>query len=588
MMRRSAEELRETGEGSAAATSGDARAAHRERQVLIVDDDGLDRRILRDLLATSTLTDYSVVEARDQQEALLALDDGSFDVCLVDFYLGQERGTDLIRASQGRGNQTPFIVLTGSVSTEVDGVALAAGAVDFLAKSELTSSSLDRTIRFACRQAELLSQMTDQAAQDPLTGLANRLAITNGIDERLSAMRRENGYLGVLYLDLDGFKRINDTLGHAAGDRELQEIAELIRGCCRGHDLVGRHGGDEFVVAAAFSDDGIGALRLAERICHRVQARQRSTDDAVGVSVGVALTHDGDLSAGDLLWQADLAMYDAKAAGRGRVSHYDEQLRESLQERIELERDFIQALDNDRLTQEYQPIFCLKDRRIHGFEALARWIHPTRGPISPEQFVPVAEECGLSRRLTGWSLRESCRTLREVSDAFPDQEYTASVNISVDELAATGLADNVIAVLEEFSIDPRRLILEVTETASITTDDAIKELGRIFELGVGVAVDDFGTGYSSLSRIHELPLTGLKLDRSFVWSLDERGMKEVVKTVNSLATSLGIDAVAEGVENEEQLEFLRDVGYRFGQGFLVSGAVPKAELIQLLAADATK
>ncbi len=565
------------------AVDSDTAARNRERRILVVDDDSLDRRILRDLLASSALTTYTVTEVGDQEQALLALSDIDYDVCLVDYYLGRDqRGTDLIATSLDKGNRTPFIVLTGSTSPETDRVALEAGAVDFLAKDELTSSSLDRAIRFACRQAELLRRITEQAACDPLTGLANRTEITRGIEHRLSELQRsDGGILAVLYLDLDGFKRVNDTLGHSAGDLELQRVASVIRSASRGHDLVGRHGGDEFVIAARFEDSGLGAVRLAERICAEV-SDDRSGPESVGVSVGVATTSDPEATAAELLWQADLAMYQAKDAGRGRVQLYDEELRAALVARISLERDLLRALDQDKLSQAYQPVFNLETRAIVGFEALARWEHPEQGPIDPNRFVAVAQECGASRQLTRWSLNALCRTISQVTAALPTMSFAASINVGVDDLGAGGLCEDVLAAAGVHGVDPSCLIVEIAEGQAVTNDCARKELLQLVDIGVGVAIDDFGTGFSSLSKIHELPLTHLKLDRSFVASLDKPGMPEVVATIHALARSIGVAAVAEGIETEEQLRHLADVGFRLGQGYLVSGAMSSDDLLNFL------
>lgn len=554
------------------------------RRILIVDDDSLDRRILRDLLAQSALTEYSVAEARTPEDALLALGDTEFDACLVDFYLDQEcRGTELIAMSMHKGYSTPFIVLTGSISPEIDRIALDAGAVDFLAKDELTSSSLDRSIRFACRQAELLAKMTEQAAHDQLTGLANRREITRGIEERLSELGRTgSGVVAVLYLDLDGFKRVNDTMGHAAGDLELKRVAGLIRSASRSHDLVGRHGGDEFVIAARFDDDGIGALRVAERICATVNDREGSHEQAIGVSIGVATTTDADADAQELLWQADLAMYEAKDAGRRRVSLYDEALRDALTQRITLEQDFLEALDSGALKQVYQPLFSMKDQTVLGFEALARWDHPSRGSIDPTQFVALAAECGASKRLTNWTLRTACQTLVSVREQLPSQHLSMSINICIDDLGSGALYDSILSTTKELGVDPSHLNVEIAEAAAIASDDTIKELNSLVELGVGVAIDDFGTGFSSITKIHELPLTGLKLDRSFVDALDQPGIPEVVATIGALAKSLGIEAIAEGVETEYQLDHLSEVGFTQGQGFLVSCALPSDKLIKFL------
>jgi diguanylate cyclase (GGDEF)-like protein len=552
-------------------------------RVLLVEDDELDRLITGDLLDDSADAAYEVTMVATLDDALNLLTTEDYDVCLVDYYLGPDSGIDLIDSARRNGVRVPFIVLTGSADREVDVAAMEAGAADFVPKTGLDSRVLDRSIRYACQHASLVARIEEQAETDALTGLANRASLSTRTSEALSRLGRTGGCVAILYLDLDGFKRVNDTHGHSVGDELLVEVASRLRRTCRGHDAICRIGGDEFALLAAFGDDGHSAYLMAERIVHEVAGpvTLSSGTHEITCSVGVSVCFDADTEVEALIWQADLAMYEAKSAGRNRVALFCDEMRKAVVDRIELERDLLDSLDKGLLHQVYQPIFRLSDRSIVGFEALARWMHPTRGVVSPEDFVKIAEESGAISQLGRWSIETAC----EAISAWPDNEGRPSfcgVNISVAELGGGSLCDFIEDVLDRTGVPAQRLTLEITEAAMMSDDDALKDLVTLRELGVGISIDDFGTGYSSLSRIHQLPLSSLKLDRSFVWSLAQPGISDIVNTVQALVNSLGVESIAEGIETEAQLGFLLRAGYSMGQGYLVSPPVSAAEAAAML------
>jgi diguanylate cyclase (GGDEF)-like protein/PAS domain S-box-containing protein len=441
--------------------------------------------------------------------------------------------------------------------------------------------------RDVSEQKRLEDKLVHQAFHDSLTALANRELFRDRVDEIL---RRSGPGLAVaiLVLDLDGFKQVNDLLGHASGDELLVEVAERLHASVRPNDTVARLGGDEFAVLLE-NADGPAAERVARRITTELQRPFQIDGQEVHIrgSVGIASAGRGLVEADKLLRNADLAMYRAKAAGEGGFRWYDPDLHVDLVERLQLVSDLRRAIETGELVLHYQPTVALSSGRIGGVEALVRWKHPTRGLLPPEQFVTLAEETGLIVPLGHWALGEACRQAAQWHAERPGRRLTMGVNISGRQLERPNFAEHVAEALEESGLPPELLVLEMTE--SVLLDDTGATLGRVKqlkELGVHLAIDDFGTGYSSLSYLHRFPVDVLKIDRSFIEHLqgkdDDRAL---VGTIVRLGQSLRMATVAEGVEDPTQVAALRAMGCDFAQGYHFSRPAP-AELIDgLLAAE---
>jgi diguanylate cyclase (GGDEF)-like protein/PAS domain S-box-containing protein len=420
----------------------------------------------------------------------------------------------------------------------------------------------------------LEEELSHQAFHDGLTGLANRALFRDRLDQALARTRRAGSPVAVLLLDLDAFKRVNDTLGHLAGDELLEGVADRLRGVVRPGDTLARLGGDEFaLLVEGVDDDGVLVLarRLLESLLSPVPtARQRVV---VGASLGIARHRGDDGQAESLLRHADLAMYAAKENGRGRFEVFREEMARELGERVSLEHELQTALDHEDFVVHYQLEVDVESSSVVGVEALLRWTSPTRGSVPPSTFIPIAETTGAILPLGALVLRRACTQTAawEAAGLLPDG-FTTWVNVSAVQLSAGGLADGVERVLAETGLDPTRLGLEVTETAIVaqsTAEQARAELERLHERGVRIAVDDFGTGLSGLGQLRQFPIDVLKVDRSFVSGLEEGG-KDSAITANlvTLAHALGLVAVAEGVESEAQLSSLRELGCDVAQGFL--------------------
>ena len=417
-------------------------------------------------------------------------------------------------------------------------------------------------------------RLAHQAIHDPLTGLPNRLLFVDRLRRALAEGRDD--YTAVLFLDLDHFKVINDSLGHSAGDRLLVTIADRLRNTVRPNDTVARFGGDEFTVLCKAVPDERVATEIAERIAEAVSKPVQLSEGEVyiTVSVGIALSGSEMETPETLLRNADAAMYSAKEHGRDRLELYSSGTRDHAVSQLRTGNELRRALELDELRVFYQPILNLETGRISGFEALARWQHPERGLVGPEQFIPLAEETGLVVPLGRWVLEQAC--LQAAQWQAGGAPVSISVNLSPRQLAEPSLPATVGTVLERTGVDPDLVWLEITESTLMRdAESAVSMLHALRELGVHLAVDDFGTGYSSMTYLKRFPVESLKVDRSFVDGLGrETEATAICTAVVSLAHALGMGAVAEGVETQEQLAALRTLGCELAQGFLFGKPAP--------------
>ena len=425
-----------------------------------------------------------------------------------------------------------------------------------------------------------------QAHHDALTRLPNRWLFLDQLERAQTAAATRGTRVAVLFLDVDRFKLVNDSLGHEAGDRMLVLVAERLTACLRPDDLVARFGGDEFTILLNDLEDADAAMVTAERVTQTL--REPLIVDGhelfVSASLGVALSRGGDTCASDLLREADLAMYVAKERGRARWELFDPSFTPTVIERLELEGELWRALEHGELTVHFQPEVTLESGRVRAAEALIRWNHPRRGLVEPEGFIPFAEESALIVAIDRYVLREACAWARRWSTWRPDgRPFVVSVNLSPRFMRQADLVAEVTGVLHQSGVDPRAIQLEITERSALTDVEATcGKLHELRALGVRVAVDDFGTGYSSLSYLKMLPIDVLKLDKSFVDGLDsEPSDTAIVQAIVTMGHALGVEVTAEGVERPEQVVRLRALGCDAAMGWLWSRAVPPAELQSL-------
>ena len=443
----------------------------------------------------------------------------------------------------------------------------------------LVGSMSDITAR---KEAE--AKLLHDALHDGLTGLPNRALFIERLRHAIQVARRSPTVLSaLLFLDLDHFKVVNDSMGHWAGDELLQAVAERLERCLRGTDLVARFGakqelarlgGDEFTILLVGIRDADEVVRVADRILAALAEPFRFGGQEVytSASIGIAMVDATREDPERLLRDADIAMYRAKARGRGAYAIFDTAMHERAVQRHELEVALRHAVERDELFLQYQPVIDLSEGCIVGFEALVRWMHPARGRIGPAEFVPLAEETGLINPIGGWVLREACQQMSQWQHDFPAQPLYVSVNVSSRQFAHQDLAGQVRGVLRDTGLDPGRLKLEITETVLADNSDTSRAtLDGLRSLGVDLHMDDFGTGYSSLSYLHQFRFETLKIDRSFVQNMDkgQRNMSLMCSIVD-MAHALGMKTTAEGVETRTQLAHLREHRCRYAQGYLFS------------------
>ncbi len=428
-------------------------------------------------------------------------------------------------------------------------------------------------IRDVTERRALEDQLRFQAFHDSLTGLANRALFGDRLDHALARQRRSGEPLAVLLIDLDDFKSVNDSLGHHIGDALLEEVARRLGGCTRATDTVARLGGDEFAIlvepwVATGERDKVSERVLA---AFREDVHLAGRDLALTASIGIATAEPWVASADDILRNADVAMYAAKARGKGQAVRFEPGMHLAVQERFAMRRALHEAVAaGDQMRLHYQPVIDLETGDPVGVEALVRWEHPDRGLVPPLEFIPLAEELGLIIPIGRWVLSEACRQARIWKDSMPDESFTMSVNVSGRQLEDVSLIDDVRVALVESGLDPELLVLEITESVLMT--DPVRIAGVLRELkslGVRLAIDDFGTGYSSLGYLHDFPVDILKVDRTFVESLTgNREQANLAEAVVTIGKALRLTTIAEGVERGDQADRLRSLECELGQGYL--------------------
>jgi diguanylate cyclase (GGDEF)-like protein/PAS domain S-box-containing protein len=431
----------------------------------------------------------------------------------------------------------------------------------------------------------LEDELRHQAFHDSLTGLANRALFLDRLSHALTRKSRFGAPLAVLFIDLDDFKTINDSLGHGEGDRLLVGVAERMSRALRSGDTVARMGGDEFAVLVEDATDADAPSEVAARVLDCLQApfELGGKELYVRASIGIATWQGGAETADDLIRNADMSMYTAKANGKNRVEVFEPSMHEAAMARLALKGDLQRAVERHEFFLQYQPIVRLSDGGMAGVEALLRWHHPQRGTVSPLEFVSIAEETGLIVPLGMWVLERACRQAVEWDGQASTKGLRMSVNVSQVQVQRPEFVDEVAAAIAVSALDPARLTLEFTESAIMRdTERTLATLHALKAIGVRLAIDDFGTGYSSLSYLRRFPIDELKIDRSFVAGMShEAGLRAVVRSVVQLGQTLGLETVAEGVEDPEQLASLRSLHTSLGQGFLFSHPVDAADLPNL-------
>ncbi|MEH2531895.1 diguanylate cyclase (GGDEF)-like protein [Bradyrhizobium sp. AZCC 1588] len=593
--------------------------------LLIVDDISDNRAILSRRFERRG---FAVTEAESGLAAIELIEKEAFDLVLLDVMMPGIDGIETLKRIRGRKSSSTLPVIMVTAKSESANIvdALECGANDYVTKPvdfavalarvntqisrrraeqqvEVANDQLrrtnealearveERTKRLADANQRLKEEIADReelqarsqylAYHDSLTGLGNRMLFKEQLEQALTDETVTPHPLAVLFVDLDGFKAVNDTGGHSVGDLLLKSLAAKLRDLLPPTDRIARLGGDEFAILQISGIQPSASLALAERIIEVAAHPQtiEGNDVTVGASVGIAIVHPGEMNAETVLKCADLAMYSAKSGGRGTFRMFDPQMDAIVQTRRSLERDMRNALAQGDFSLFYQPLVNLQTKKVTAFEALMRWHHPERGSVAPSEFIPVAEEMGLILPLGEWALRQACMEAVH----WPD-EINLSVNLSPLQFAKGNLVSTVMSALASSGLPANRLELEITESVLLEKSDRnIGILNHLRSLGVRISMDDFGTGYSSIGYLRSFPFDKIKIDQSFVRDvLVDEGSLAIVRAIAGLGVSFGMTTTAEGVETEEQMHCLSREGCIEVQGYLLSKPVPPAEVPGLL------
>ncbi|WP_337997078.1 putative bifunctional diguanylate cyclase/phosphodiesterase [Oleispirillum naphthae] len=558
-------------------------------RLLLVDDDEIDRKaILRALRQWSC--PHVVTEAATADEALQTFAHGSFDAVLLDYRLPDMDGLEVLRRMNSRRlGSTAILMLTGMDNDDLATQCIEAGAQDFLLKQEVSPRHLQRAVtharmrhRIELALVESHERLRELAEQDPLTGLANRYFFDQSLRAAIPRTRRYGLNLALLLLDIDNFKLINDSHGHDVGDQLLRAVAQRLAEVTREGDILCRLGGDEFAILAfqVGHDDSIHLL--SQRLLAAMSAPVEINGAALPatVSIGIAISPDNTSDADELFKCADLAMYRAKRDGRNQAHYFSEDLHRQVMRRVQTERDLRSALARSEFEVFYQPQIDVLDGSICGAEALVRWRHPERGLLCPGEFLDVAEDTGLIEQLGLWVLEAACADAAGGGLDCGTPLFRVAVNLSARQLRASGLVDAVRGALDRSGLPPERLELEITESTLIADiDSSMQTLEEIAALGVDIVLDDFGTGYSSLSYLKRLPISTLKVDKSFLSQVPEGEKdKRLLEALIHMARAMGFRVIVEGVERPEQAGICRTYGADAMQGFLFARPMPRQEL----------
>lgn len=590
----------------------------RKPRLLIVDDVSDNRAIL---LRRFERRGFEVTEADGGAKALSLIASQPFDVVLLDVMMPDVDGMQVLERVRQTFSpaQLPIIMVTAKSQSEDIVGALELQANDYVSKpvdfaialarvnvqlerkranDALTDANTLLEERVEQRTSELLeinrklereiklrqhseAETRYLAFHDPLTGLANRVLFREALEKRLSEQEAAGRGISVLFIDLDGFKSVNDTLGHTVGDTLLKQVASEFRDILDDDDLIARLGGDEFAILHTSDDSMKSAIALAKRIIS-VAGSQRIIEGqtlTVGASVGIVSSLDGKESSDTLLKNADLAMYRAKSDGRGTYRLFDPEMDAKAQERRLLELDMRNAFINGEFSLHYQPQVSLDKEKIVGFEALLRWESPERGPVPPDVFIPLAEETGLIIQLGDWVIRQACAEAAR----WPDCVRVA-VNVSTIQFTRGNVVGSIVSALAASGLPPHRLEVEITESVLLDkTEQNINVLEQLHGLGVRIAMDDFGTGYSSLGYLRRFRFDKIKIDRSFIRDVAQNHESSaIVHAITNLSVSFGISTTAEGVETQEQLFHLVKEGCAEVQGWLFGKAIPADQVANVL------
>ncbi|MBV8529100.1 MAG: GGDEF domain-containing response regulator [Candidatus Dormibacteraeota bacterium] len=541
------------------------------QRILLIEDNPGDARLVQLMLDEGGEGGFSFSHVGRLADAWGPIRNGLIDCALVDLSLPDADGLEGVDQLTELAPDLPLIVLTGRDDLDLAIAALQRGAQDYLLKGRVDSGLLSRAVRYAVERKHAEVALAHQAMHDALTDLPNRALFLDRLSQALAGTRRRASTLAVLFVDVDRFKVVNDSLGHVEGDRALVTLSKRIARVLRPGDTVARFGGDEFTVLCCELVDPSECIAITERLLEviRQPIDLNGAQVVLTARIGIALGNDAVAAPETLIRNVDAAMYRAKEGGRAGWLVFDDEMHKRAVERLETEVQLRRSVAAGSFLLDFQPILHCDARRPAGYEALVRWEHPQRGIVAPDNFIPLAEETGLIDEIGSWVLREACAESMRWASGHGGEPPFVSVNVSGRQLSGSALLTVVAETLAETGLPPGRLWLEITESALFhDVDSTGLTLHALRSCGVKLAVDDFGTGYTSLGNLKRFPVDVIKIDRSFVSELGRSAQDAAIITaIVTLAHDLGLVVTAEGVETEEQRRILCELGCDYLQGF---------------------
>ena len=555
--------------------------------ILLVEDDEDDYILTRDLLSEIEGRSYDMEWVSTYDAALEAISLNNHHVYLFDYQLGERTGLELLHKAIADGCKVPIILLTGQGDHKVDLEAMKAGAADYLNKREINADLLERSIRFSITQKKAEARILHMAYYDSLTDLPNRILFQDRLNQTLENAKRYDVISAILFLDLDNFKRINDTLNHRVGDMLLKGIAERLATLVRASDTVAREGmnilsntvarlgGDEFIILLTEINSLQDAAKVSQRVLNTISKpfNINGYEVFVTASIGITLYPSDGNDLDGLLKNADIAMYHAKDQGKNNFQFYMQSMNVATIDRLTMENSLRKALEREEFLLYYQPRMDILTGKVIGAEALIRWNHPDKGLVYPNEFIPIAEETGFIIPIGEWVLKTACKQNKVwQKSGYSHTRISVSLNLSGHQFNQESLIAIIEKALNNSVLEPQYLELEITESVIMKRGEAtVAMLNKLKNMGLTISMDDFGTGYSSFSYLSQFPLDIIKIDRSFISNVTKSSKDAaIVKAIIVMAHTLKLKVVAEGVETEQQLAFLREQGCDEMQGYLLS------------------
>ncbi len=554
-------------------------------KILFIDREHGEYLLIADILSQVRHVEYDLTWCNQLDTALPKILSQDYDLVLLDYYWGDQTARDLLNAARVQACQTPIVVMTDEMETEVDREAIRAGASDYMIKDQIDAQLLERTLRYAIERKQTELHLARLAHYDPLTEIPNRILFRDRLEHAIRLAERDNTAFTLMFIDLNGFKQVNDTFGHDAGDALIRICAERLNECMRRSDSVARMGGDEFTLLLQNIESQTDIAHIAEKVIESIShpAQINGYEVVVGCSIGIAIYPHAGLDADTLLKNADMAMYKAKQEDGSCFCFFTDAMNREVRRQLKLESDLRKALNKQQFFLQYQTRIDVKTDRIIALEALLRWDHPENGVLDAKEFVAIAEDTGLITAIGYWVIRQACIDLKKIHALF-GEEMVMSVNLSVRQFKDEGLVQQIAEIFAETGIQAGDIEFELTETTFMENIDLVSLCMRpLAFFGINFTLDNFGTGSSSFLHLQRLPITAVKIDSRFMAELQRsRSDRRLVSAMINLAQNLGKIVIAEGVENEEQKNWLQQSGCDHMQGDYFSAPLFFDEVIPRL------